>query len=269
MTAKRIYPLLLVLILAAMLDTCVAAYRTPKRLFAAVAGEETAISGQLEGQVVPSGAGGTIFSENKVTRPALLKTLLRVAPEHRGLAIRFVERNGRLWRAVLTVQSGVAEGDYAFQVLQPSEVGLNEPTYTVRVFGSAEARQASDPSYTVRLTGIEPWWLILAAFPPLVILMARSWQTSRAEERRLRRIGIGTIYKLARRKDHWELVGGLGHADGLRGGDPVDLLRPDHAVLAETTVHSVKTDYFTAYVDLAVPVTPDCLVARRSAAPAS
>ena len=95
MTAKRIYPLLLVLILAAMLDTCVAAYRTPKRLFAAVAGEETAISGQLEGQVVPSGAGGTIFSENKVTRPALLKTLLRASPEHRGLAIRFVERNGR------------------------------------------------------------------------------------------------------------------------------------------------------------------------------
>jgi len=82
-------------------------------------------------------------------------------------------------------------------------------------------------------------------------------------------MGMGTIYKLARRKDHWEVVGGLGQADGLRGGDPVVLLGPDHAVLAETTIHSVKTDYFTAYVDLAVPVTPDCLVARRTAAPAS
>jgi hypothetical protein len=264
-TAKRIFPIFLVLILAAMLDTCVASFRTPKRLFPAVSGEELAISGQLEGQVVPSGAGGDMFSENKVTHPALLETLLRVSPEHRGLAIRFVERNGRLWRAILTVQSGVAVGDYAFQVLQPNEVGLEEPTYTIRVFASSAARRASDPSYTVRLTGIEPWWLILAVFPPLAILMAKSWRTSRAEERRLRSLGIGTIYKLARGKDHWELVGGLGHADGLRGGDPVYLLSPNHAVLAEATVHSVKTDHFTAYVDLAVPVTPECLVARRAA----
>jgi len=268
-TAKRIYPILLVLILAAMLDTCISSFRAPKHFFQAVAGQEMAISGQLEGQVVPSGAGGNMFSENKVTQPALLAVLLRVSPEHRGLAIRFVERNGRLWRAVMTVQEGIAEGDYAFQVLQPNEVGLEQPTYTVRVFASAAARRASDPSYTVRLTGIKPWWLILAAFPPLAILMARSWRTSQAEERRLRSIGIGTIYKLARRKDHWELVGGLGQSDGLRGGDPVYLLKPDHALLAETTVHSVKTDHFTAFVDLAVPVTPECLVARRAAEPAS
>ena len=269
MIAKRLYPILMVLILAAMLDTCVASFRAPKHLFAAVAGEEMAISGELEGQVAPSGVGGTVFDENKITDPALLKTLLRVSPEHRGLAIRFVERNGRLWRALLTVQPGVAVGDYAFQVLQPDEVGLDEPTYTIRVFASAAARQASDPSYTVRLTGIEPWWLILAVLPPLAILMARSWQTSRAEERRLRSMGIGTIYKLARHKDQWELVGGLGYADGLRKGDPVCLLRPNHALLAEATVLSVKTDYFTAYVDLAVPVKPDCLVARRAAVSAS
>ena len=263
MIAKRLYPILLVLILAAMLDTCVASFRTPKRFFAAVAGKEMAISGELEGQVVPSGMGGTVFEENKITNPAVLKTLLSVSPEHQGLAIRFVERNGRMWRAILTVQSEVAKGDYTFQVLQPNEIGLEEPTYTIRVFASAAARQASDPSYTVRLTGIEPWWFILAALPPLAILMARSWQTSRAEERRLRGMGIGTIYKLARRKDQWELVGGLGYADGLRQGDPVRLMKPNHTVLAEATVHSIKTDYFTTYVDLAVPVTPDCLVARQ------
>ena len=269
MSSKRIYPILLGLILAAMLDTCVAAYRTPKRLFPAVAGEEMAISGQLEGQVVPTGAGGDMFSENKVTKAALLEILLRAVPAHRGLDIRFVERNGRLWRAVLTVGEGVAEGDYEFQVLQPDEVGLEEPPYTVRVFASAADRQASDPSYTVRLLGIEPWWLILAVLPPLAILMAVSWRASRAEERRLRRMGIGTIYKLAKRKDHWELAGGLGGADGLRSGDAIYLLRPDHAVLAQTVARSVKTDYFTACVDLTVPVTPDCLVARQAAGPAS
>ena len=81
MTAKRIYPILLVLILGAMLDTCVAAYRTPKHLFPAVAGEEMAISGQLEGQVVPSGAGGDIFSENKRSLDIITLSCLKPSME--------------------------------------------------------------------------------------------------------------------------------------------------------------------------------------------
>jgi hypothetical protein len=268
-TAKNIYPILLLLILAAMLDTCTAAYRGPKRQFAAVAGAQMTISGQLEGKVAPTGKSGDMFSENKVTDPALLQTLLHAAPAHREFDIRFVERNGRLWRAVLTVRQGAAEGDYPFRVLQPEDDESEAPPYNVRIFKSAAARRASDPSFTVRLVGIEPWWLILAAFPPLAILMGMSWRNSRIEERRLRQLGIGTIYKLARRKDHWELVGGLGRDDGLQGGDPVYLLRPDRELLAQTAVDSVKADHFTARVELTVPVTPDCLVARQAMAPVS
>lgn len=267
-TAKRVYPILLAVILAAMLDTCISAYRNPKRLFAAVAGEQMTISGQLEGQVAPARTGGDMFSENKVTDAELLENLLRVEPVHREFDIRFVERNGRLWRAVLTVRSGVAIGDYDFRVLQPNETGAEEPPYKVRVYASAAARRESAPSYTVRMIGIAPWWLILGAFPPLAVLMAMSWRRSREEERRLRRLGIGTIYKLARRKDHWELVGGLGQADGLKGGDPVYLLGPDHELIAETAVQSVKADHFTAKVELTVPVTPSCLVARQAVWPA-
>jgi len=268
-TAKNIYPILLLLILAAMLDTCAAAYRSPKRLFAAVAGAQMAISGQLEGKVAPTGKSGDMFSQNKVTDPALLQRLLRVAPVHHEFDIRFVERNGRMWRAILTVRQGAAEGDYPFRVLQPEGDAMEEPPYNVRIFNSAAARRASDPSYTVRLVGIEPWWLILAVFPPLAVLMAMSWRNSRAEERRLRQRGIGTIYKLARRREHWELVGGLGRADGLQGGDPVYLLRPNHDLLAQTVVQQVADDHFTAQVALTVPVTPDCLVARQPVGAAS
>ena len=75
--------------------------------------------------------------------------------------------------------------------------------------------------------------------------------------------GFGVIYKLARRKDGWELTAGLGTADGVKAGEQVVLLSRDLAPVAATRVLSVHPDYLTAKVGLEVAVKPDGYVVRN------
>jgi hypothetical protein len=244
---KRLSQALLLLMLAAMLDTCVSAARTHPHLFSWVA---------------PPLETGTFFAENRISNPVQLAYLLRVDPVIPGIDIRFVERNGRIWRAVIQVRPGVEEGEHLIHVLQPGEAPGESSLYRVHVFPDAAARRRASPSYLRRYLGIQPWWVALGLMPVAAMMLAQSWSRSREEERRLRRMGLGVIYKLARRKDCWELIAGLGTADGVRAAELVRLLSSNLAPIATLRVLSAYPDHLTATVGLDVAIKPDCYVAR-------
>ncbi|MFH1984250.1 MAG: hypothetical protein ABIL58_20605 [Pseudomonadota bacterium] len=260
---RRLNPLLLLLMLAVMLDTCVSAVRSSPRAFRVVAGQETVISGKLDGAVFPSPVKGNIFSENKIKDPVLLAGLLRAEPTVSPLfSVRFLERNGRIWRAVLRAHPDAQPGDYALYVLQPNEQPESQPIYTVHIFPDTAAKDRAAPSFSMRFLGIPPWWIGLGLVPVVAAMLAASWQATRSEERRLRRLGIGAIYKLARKKDRWEMIAGLGTADGIGPGERVALLSRDFQPITDFCIDSVHPVHFTAELGLAVPVTPNCYVSR-------
>lgn len=260
---KRLQQALLLLMVATMVDTCVSAARSDPRRFALVAGETLPVSGKLDGVVAPAPAGGGLFSGNRITDPGLLAVLLQAVPSSSWIAIRFLERNGRLWRAALSAHPDAPPGDYPIHVLQPGEVPAPGNRYTVTIHPDADARDRAAASLTMRCLGVAPWWIGLMLVPAVAALLAASWRRTRSEERRLRRQGFGAIYKLARRKDHWELAAGLGADDGITEGEEIRLLTRDFQPLASIRAHRVRKDHLYARIDLSVPVTPHCYVRRH------
>jgi hypothetical protein len=257
---KRLNQALLLLMLVSMVDTCVSSARTSPRVFPVIAGEAVPISGKLVGQILPSPTGGSLFSENRVSDAAVLAKILRVVSPASAFDIRLVERNGRLWRAILQVYPGTREGDYPIHVLQTGEQPGDENRYLVQVFANAAAKRHASPSILMRYLGMSPWWVGLALVPLVSAMLACSWRSSRSDEHRLRRKGIGVIYQLARRRDHWELIAGLGSGDGVRLGDRVFLLGQDLKPITDIRVESVHAHHLTGAVGLEVPVTPSCYV---------
>jgi hypothetical protein len=262
--AKRLNQALLVLTAAVMLDTCVFSLRTSPRVFRVAAGKTIPISGQLDGRIAPSPTPGSIFGGNRISDPAVLNRLLVVEPLRPELGIQFVERNGRIWRARLQVQPGAREGVYPIHVLQAGEPPGENNLYRVQVFADAAAKRRADPSFSGRYLGIAPWWVALTLVPPILAMLVLSWRTSRRREQHLLRRGIGVIYKLARRKDHWELIAGLGTADGIQVGDHVWLLSRDLDPVAAIRVDHAGPRHLTATIDLEVPASPDGHVCRMA-----
>lgn len=261
---KRLNQALLLVTVAAMLDTCALSLRSSPRVFRVVAGRTVPVSGKLEGRLAPSPTPGSIFGGNRISDPAVLNRLLMAEPLRPELGIEFIERNGRIWRGRLHARPGAREGDYAIHVLQAGEKPGGENLYRVQVFADAAAKQRADPSFSGRYLGIAPWWVALALVPPVLAMLALSWRNSRRREQRLHRRGIGVIYKLARRKDHWELMAGLGTEDGIRAGDQVWLLSRDLQPVAAIRVDQAGPRHLTATIDLEVPATPDGHVGRMA-----
>jgi hypothetical protein len=259
---KHLNQALLLLMAAAMLDTCVAAARTPSHRFAVVSGEEIPVSGKLAAAVIPPPENGTLFAENRITDPVQLAWLLRVEPVTPGIGFRFVERNGRMWRAVLRVGPGVGQGEYHLHVLQPGETPNEKNRYRLAVYPDAAAKRGAAPSWLLRYLGVQPWWVALGLLPAAVAMLACSWRNARRQEACLRARGLGVIYKLARRKDGWELIAGLGTADGVRAGEEILLLSKERTPVATLRVLSAAADHLTAEVGLEVAVKPDGYVAR-------
>jgi hypothetical protein len=264
---KRASQGLLLLMAVAMIDTCTSAVRTPMRVFPIVAGQAAPISGKLDGRVLPPPGGGSLFSGNRVSAPDQLARVLRVASSSPDLDIRLIERNGRLWRAMLRVYPGTREGDYPIHVFQAGEAPGEENRYSVRVFQSTAARNRAAPSLMVRWLGVAPWWILIGLVPFVAGMLTASWRASRREEDRLRSRGIGVIYKLARTKNHWELVAGLGSEDGVERGARVLLVSRDLRPIADLRVDALHPRHLTAEVGLEVPVTPHCFVTQGADGP--
>ena len=75
-----------------------------------------------------------------------------------------------------------------------------------------------------RYLGFGPWWLVTGVAILAGFVLWRQFTLSGETDAALQASGLGPIYKLARNKDHWELLFGLGRRHGVREGEVLALL---------------------------------------------
>lgn len=249
---------LMLLLAAAVIDATVARLRTPDNAFGALAGDEFPVSGKLEGPVL----GGQTASGPTDTAldPG---TLLQASGDLQGLQLRFEEVVGTLWRGRVRVAPDALPGRRVFWVherLVPP--GSDAQPTILTVYEDAAAYRAGFHSVFRRLLGLRPWWVAAGLLPLCLGLLACSYVISGREEAELRRRGIGPLYKLARRGGQWEVVFGIGTAQGVARGDRLALLddRLDHVTFVVAL--EVREDYAATLVDGALPIRHDFHIAR-------
>ncbi|MCF8079015.1 MAG: hypothetical protein K9K88_07025 [Desulfobacterales bacterium] len=209
------------MILLSMADTLVAVVTSPSHLFKIVAGQENTVSGKLAGMVRPiDNPNARPFLSNRIQDPILLEKVLAYAPAHKTFSLEFIELKGRLWRARIRTDGGAHPGDYPVHVFQkavPPE--KDDPPYTVRLFESEAALRQSQASLFKRFFGFDPWWATIVLIPGAFWAFHRAFKEAGRKEKALQNQGLGPIYRLAKKKDGWELIFGLGKEHGISVGD--------------------------------------------------
>ena len=261
---QKISVAVFILMLVSMLDTCTLAWSTPRNRIKAVAGETKSINGKLVDPVDPKllkvqfKTNGTQPAQNPV------EGILTYEPRYREFQIRFVEAQGRMWRAVLEVQPSTGGGDYPIRVFQRDRSpGKDTPELTVQIFADEHSYRQSFLSLSKRFLGCEPWLISLILLPVgglCVYLVSR--QTAE-EESRLQSRGVGPIYKLAKGKTHWDIMFGLGSKHGIRPGDRLQVINPKGQIKGCLEAIEVGPESSTAMLDLTADIAPDDLVARN------
>ncbi len=228
-----------------------------------LAGGEVAVSGDLE---LPLDEV-SIEEHSAVSRGGRpLEEYLGFESSSQSVVVRFEELRGRFWRGAVRMAETARPGEKTFRVfIQGQPRPEREPLYTVRVFRDPAAMRADMDSVAERWLGVQPWWPIVVALPLGLLCMFKVYQQTGQEEDRLIRVGKGPIYKLAKRKQSWEIIFGLGARQGVREGDRLSLVDRDGRPAGHIIATKVGPDASHATLDVAVPVTPEHMVVREDA----
>jgi hypothetical protein len=204
----------------------------------------------------------------EVRRVALLNDkVLAQQADVPGLSIRFEELRGRMWRGELAVGEGTAPGQHKVMVfpretLNPEAPPVAPSLVHVAVFASPAAMRQSYVSLSERYLGFGPWWMIAAIVPLAALLLLYNFRRSAVEDAVLQARGMGPIYKLAKAKDHWDMLFGLGTIHGVREGENLALLNRQRQRVGTVTAREVKADSASARLDPEADVSPFHLVAK-------
>lgn len=249
-----------VLLLLAVADACWLAVSDERNLFRVVAGAEAAASGDL---VIPADEQAvTLHARVLADGPAALSRHVRAELDTPDLEVRFVELQGRLWRARILAHPGAPAGDRRMAVRFGAQPLAEAPVYTVRVFPDAAALRADQPSLLLRLAGVQPFWAVLALLPVALLAGALVYRQGGRDLERLLASGTGPIYRLARRGHGWEVVFGLGRTHGVLPGDRMIVLDPGRRPVGDLVVLEADTETATATVPLDANIGPGHFVAR-------
>lgn len=248
--------------LLAVVDGLAKGIRDPNDTFRVVAGSETFINGKLDLTLDVDG----IKSHSEVSRADDLKLLndyLRYIASSPEIQIEFLELQGSLWRGVVRAPRFTPEGEITFQAYAKGQPpGEKTPHSTLRVFDSEERLRADLPSLVMRYLGVEPWWMLVGSLPLAALFGFLVFRAQSDEEDELIARGVGPIYKLAKRKEGWEVLFGLGERQGVRVGDELCVLAPDGRTVGALKATKVGPTSSHATLDLAMEIGPDYLVAR-------
>ena len=252
----------LVLLLGAA-DTLYKAAVSEPTLLRVMAGGEAPVSGDLE---LPLDEV-SIEEHSKVARGGrALDDYLGFESSSKSVDVRFEELRGRFWRGSVHVAETAGPGEKTFRVfIQGQPRPEREPLYSVRVFREAWRLRADLDSLTERRLGIQPWWSIVVMLPLGLLCMFKVYQQSGRDEERLIGSGMGPIYKLARRKQSWEIIFGLGSRQGVREGDRLLVVDREGRPAGHVYAIKVGPDASHATLDVTVPVTPEHLVVLDAA----
>jgi len=184
-----------------------------------------------------------------------------------GFSLRFLELKGRIWRAELTIGPDVPLGPHKLQVFPRETLRSDAPpvepsVVNVTVYADAAAMRRSHLSVCERYLGFGPWWLVTGVAILAGFVLWRQFTLSGETDAALQASGLGPIYKLARNKDHWELLFGLGRRHGVREGDVLALLDQKRTRVGSVTALRVGEESSQARLGLDAMVSPFYLVAK-------
>jgi hypothetical protein len=266
----RLSLLLFALFLAGMADTALyLIFDSKSDAVRTLAGERHALVGKLPEAVANVNILPRDSDANKeAERIALLNgKVLDQRCDAAGIAVRFLELRGRIWRGVLTVSEAVQPGRYALTVFPRERLRSDPPsqepsTVMVTVFADPKARRHSYTALSERYLGVGPWWVVMAIIPLVGLLLLQNFRQSAREDAALQAKGLGTIYKLARNQDHWELLFGLGSRHGVREGESLALLDRAGRQVGLVTARRVGPDSTWGRAGLDAAVEPSHRVSK-------
>ncbi len=254
-----------VVLLLGISDTLYKAAVGKSTVLRVMAGGETAVSGDLE---LPLDEVSIEEHSAASSGATALGDYLGFESSSKSVDIEFQQLRGRFWRGVVRVAETAGPGVKTFRVFikgQPRPE--HEPLYTLRVFREPALLRADLDSVTERWLGVQPWWTVVVFLPLGLWCMYQVYLQAGREDERLIRAGMGPIYKLAKRKQSWEIIFGLGSRQGVSEGERLVLLDREGRPVGHLFAIKVGAEASHATLDAAVPVTPDHLVAREGAAP--
>jgi len=228
-------------------------------LFRAAAGETIAIGGKLS--VSPED-----LAEIRDFDPEKASTYLDTSLGTHDAEVRLLELQGRIWRGELTVGRGAAGGEFLLRVMPKGGSPDEDATiYQVRLLPDAEALRLDLPSFCERRLGIRPFWVFLSLLPLGLGCLGVSFLLSNREDGRKQAAGLGPIYRMARDKESWKIIFGLGSVHGVHDGDRLLLLDKTGKVVGDLVAEKVGPEAAHAEVDLKIDLAPGFLVARSDA----
>lgn len=204
----------------------------------------------------------------EATRIALLNdTVLSQRGDVPGLSVHFLELRGRVWRGELTVAEGTPPGRHTLSVFPRERLGPagdhgGASPVAVEVFASPRELRHSFTSLTERLFGFGPWWLVTAVLPLAGLLLYAAFRQSARDDAALQAKGFGPIYKLAKARDHWDMLFGLGRDHGVREGETLVLVDSRGRPVGRIVARRVGPDTAQARFGLDMPVSPSHLVSK-------
>jgi hypothetical protein len=264
-TFQRVTIAFFILFLLTVVDSICFALFESKTVFKVIAGGQIPISGKLVKPVdvrnIPKRGTGGEFDPQGVQR---LNRLLTYEPSQRGYYIQFTGLEGRIWHGLLQIESSALPGEFGFNVFASDNppVSAESSAYRVIIYPDLETYRRSFFCLSKRWLGINPWWLSLLFLPVSILFFIAVFRATAIEDAKLQANGIGPIYKLAKRKEHWEVIFGLGHRHGVQPGDTLLILDPKRQPAGQLPVEQVHADYSTARVSLEERIRADYLIAR-------
>jgi hypothetical protein len=264
-TFQRVTVAFFILFLITVVDSICFALFESKTVFKVIAGGQIPISGKLVKPVdvhnIPLRGAGGEFDPQGVEK---LNRLLTYEPPQRGYHIQFTGLEGRIWRGLLQTELSALPGDFGFNVFAPENpsTSAESAAYRVIIYPDLNAYRGSFFSVSKRWLGINPWWISLVFLPVSILFFIAVFRATAIEDAKLQADGIGPIYKLAKCKEHWEVIFGLGHRHGVQPGDTLLILDPKRQPAGELPVEQVHADYSTARISLQEKIRADYLIAR-------
>lgn len=250
-----------ILLLLAVADACWLAVGDDRDLFRVVAGSSAPASGDL--LVSADSRDAVLHARALADGSAALGRHLRADLDSPDISVRFLELQGRVWRADILAAPGTPPGEHRMTVRLAGQPQDEAPAYAVRVFIDLPDLRADQPSLFLRALGVQPVWVVLGALPLALLAGALVYRLAGCELDRLLAAGIAPIYRLARRQGEWEVVFGLGRAHGVRPGQRLAILDRDQRPVGHLVAETVDTQTATARVPLGENISPGHFVARQ------
>lgn len=245
---------LLIVLVLALMDTVVGGF-LGKRPLQVVRGKEEFLTAQL---VKPVDMGMGFALE---IGPEEAAKLLDYRTDAVGLTLTFVEVAGRDWRALVRTEPDAPSGLFMLQVFRRGDPAADsEPLHDLRIFSDQAAANSVAPTFCERQLGVPPFYILFGIIPPLALCFYLGFRISGRRLGYLTAQGISPIYRLTRRRQHWELLVGLGTVHGVAVGSRLVILNRLRTPVAEAEVNTVDDYTSQATLPLSSSVRPDYLV---------